>query len=182
MRLVGNAVPPLLARSLRDHIGKDLIAAEVHKPKTVGRPRRPETGAPDAERSRIMRAVPDKNTSAKLALRHSLSNAGVRGYRLHDNRVPGKPDLVFPRAKLAVFVDGCFWHRCPSCYREPKTNQQYWIMKVQRNKDRDRKVNELCLSAGWRVVRLWEHEVLHETELASAKLMGVLKPIERKAG
>jgi DNA (cytosine-5)-methyltransferase 1 len=183
MRLVGNAVPPLLSRSLRDHIGKDLLAADVHKPKTVGRPRRPEPVAPNAEeRSRIMRAVPGKNTSAELALRRSLSDAGVRGYRLHDRRVAGKPDLIFPRARLAVFVDGCFWHGCPSCYREPKTNQQYWTMKVKRNMDRDRKVNELCESAGWRVVRLWEHEVLREAEFAAARILKELKPVKRKAG
>jgi len=129
-----------------------------------------------------MRAVPGKNTSAELALRRALSNAGVRGYRLHDSRVAGKPDLVFSRGKLAVFVDGCFWHGCPSCYRQPKTNQQYWTMKVQRNMDRDRKVNELCQAAGWRVLRLWEHEVLHEAELAAARIVNALKPDRRRAG
>lgn len=67
-------------------------------------------------------------------------------------------DVVFTRRKVAVFVDGCFWHGCPQHYRAPKTNDAFWLEKLGRNTSRDRHVNELLTEAGWEVVRLWEHE------------------------
>lgn len=169
MRHVGNAVPLLLARALRDQIARDLLAAQVDRPKPVGRPRSRRVETPE-ERSRIMRAVPCRNTSAERALRTALTAAGLRGYRLHNKSVPGTPDVVFTRQRLAVFVDGCFWHGCPACYREPKTHREYWTMKVQRNMDRDATVNEACRVKGWRVVRIWEHEVLRTPRNAASKV------------
>jgi DNA mismatch endonuclease (patch repair protein) len=121
-----------------------------------------------------MRAVPGKNTSVERALRRALWAAGLRGYRLHNEQVPGTPDVVFGTGRLAVFVDGCFWHGCPNCYREPKSRKEYWTMKVQRNKDRDAGVNAACAAGGWRVVRLWEHEVLKTSKRAVAKVIRAL--------
>jgi DNA mismatch endonuclease (patch repair protein) len=69
-----------------------------------------------------------------------------------------RPDIVFTRAKVAVFVDGCFWHGCPAHQRVPKTNSDYWVPKLQRNIERDREVDDALAAAGWRIVRVWEHE------------------------
>src|SRR5207244_8622277 len=99
---------------------------------------------------------------------------GVRGYRLHSATVPGKPDVLFPNRRVAVFVDGCFWHGCPTCYREPKSHKEYWQMKVRRNQERDRLVNDKCEQAGWRVVRVWEHSVLKAPERAVAVVQRAL--------
>lgn len=76
--------------------------------------------------------------------------------------VPGKPDFVFREQKLAVFVDGCFWHGCPRCYRAPKSNKEYWGSKVTRNRERDRRVVESLECEGWKTVRIWEHEVVED--------------------
>lgn len=170
MRHVGNAVPPLLARAFRDQIARDLLAAGVDRPRPVGRPKKPHAETPE-ERSRIMRAVPRKNTTAEVSLRKALRAVGLRGYRLHSEEVPGTPDVVFSAQRLAVFVDGCFWHGCPKCYREPHSNKEYWTMKVQRNKDRDAKVRAACKAKGWRVVRVWEHEIVKAPERVVARVM-----------
>jgi DNA mismatch endonuclease (patch repair protein) len=77
------------------------------------------------------------------------------GWRRNQS-VFGKPDFVFKKQKLAVFVDGCFWHGCPKCYRAPKSNQQYWQQKIIRNRKRDLNVNRILRSQGWKVFRFWE--------------------------
>jgi DNA mismatch endonuclease (patch repair protein) len=175
MRHVGNAVPPLLARAVRDRIAEDLTeclgAGRATRAARAGMPTR-ET---PEERSRIMRAVPSKNTSAELLLRKALSAAGVRGYRTHCSKLPGCPDLAFGRARLAVFVDGCFWHGCPRCYRAPSSNRTYWKMKVQRNRDRDARVAAECRKSGWRVIRVWEHEILRNSARAAARVARLLR-------
>lgn len=95
----------------------------------------------------------------------ALSKAGIKGYRLHLRNVPGRPDIAFPKSKLAVFVNGCFWHRCPECnLRIPKTHQEFWKKKFQLNQERDKRKIEEVTSAGWRVITVWEHEV--KTDLA----------------
>lgn len=173
MRHVGNAVPPLLAQALREHIAKDLVAAGVGVPKPVGRPRKPQLESPE-QRSRIMRAVTSKNTSAELALRRALRTAGLGGYRLHSRRAPGQPDVLFGKERTVVFVDGCFWHGCPQCYRAPKSHTEYWKMKVKRNVERDARVSAECKAAGWKVVRIWEHEVLARPDAVCAKVRKAL--------
>jgi DNA mismatch endonuclease Vsr len=173
MRHVGNAVPPLLARALRNQIAQDLLAAGVDRPRRVGRPNR-AVETPEL-RSRIMRAVPGKNTSAERALRKALWAADLRGYRLHNREVPGTPDVVFATPRVAVFVDGCFWHGCPTCYREPKSRKEYWKMKVRRNADRDGRVNAACADKGWRVVRVWEHEILKTPAEASGRVARAIR-------
>lgn len=178
MRHVGNAVPPLLARVLRDQIAGDLLAAELHL-KGRGRRRKVVRETPE-QRSRVMRAVPSKDTSAERQLRRALSRAGIRGYRLHAKAVPGHPDLIFGRTKVAIFVDGCFWHGCRECYRAPKTNTDYWRMKVTRNRERDRRITEECREAGWTVVRLWEHEINNGADAAARMISRLLAKLERR--
>ena len=109
-------------------------------------------------RSRIMSSVRSKDTKPELAVRSILWNRGLR-YRIHDSTLPGTPDISNKRRRLAVFVDGCFWHGCPVCYVEPKTNVVFWRDKVSRNRRRREAVRADLKDMGLRVVEIWEHEV-----------------------
>lgn len=181
MRHVGNAVPPLLARALRNSIAQDFLQTNADKLGTiVGRPKAPRQETPE-QRSRVMRQVPSKNTSIELVFRKALWAAGLRGFRLHDASIPGHPDVVFSRRKVVVFVDGCFWHGCPKCYREPNTNQEYWTMKVERNRNRDAKVTTLCEQKGWTVMRFWEHEIAKNPERVIRRLVSTFNSLDRKS-
>lgn len=108
----------------------------------------------------VMQGNRSKDTRAELQVRSILHGRGLR-YRVHVMPLPGlrcHADLVFPREKVAVFIDGCYWHGCPEHGRVPKSNRDYWSAKINRNVARDRR-NDLALrSAGWDVVRVWEHE------------------------
>lgn len=110
------------------------------------------------KRSDIMSKIRSKNTKPELMLRKALFKAGARGYRLK-SKLPGSPDLAYTKAKVAVFVDGCFWHGCPTCYSEPGQNKDYWKSKLERNKERDYKANEELKLLGWKIIRFWEHQV-----------------------
>jgi DNA (cytosine-5)-methyltransferase 1 len=177
MRHVGNAVPLILARAIRDQIGRDLLSCGVST-EMKSTPKAPRTETVE-QRSRIMRSVPGKNTSIEMELRRLLCGEGLTGYRLHDSRVPGSPDIVYTKLRLAIFVDGCFWHGCATCYREPKSNNEYWTMKVRRNKERDAAVNQACADAGWRVLRLWEHEIVKSPRTSVAKVRRAIKRCSR---
>lgn len=109
------------------------------------------------ERSHLMSLIRGQNTTPEMRLRKALWIAGLR-YRLK-NRLPGKPDIVFPSVKVAVFVDGCFWHGCPVHGRVPKSNQGFWLKKFTRNIARDIAAEAALAALGWRVLRFWEHEV-----------------------
>lgn len=104
------------------------------------------------------------DTKPERALRSALWAKGVRGWRCHAKALPGKPDLAFTRWRVAVFVDGCFWHGHPDFFTPGKSGD-YWDKKIARTKERDRAANESLRAAGWRVVRLWDFEV--EQDLAS---------------
>lgn len=110
-----------------------------------------------AQRSETMRRVRGRNTSCEIALRRELHRRGMR-YSLR-RKLPGNPDMVFVAARVAVFVDGCFWHGCAQHCRRPSSNRTYWNRKIDRNMNRDESVTRTLREAGWRVVRLWEHEV-----------------------
>ena len=118
------------------------------------------------KRSQVMAAIRSKgNKDTELKLASILRAHGIKGWRRH-RPVPGKPDFIFPRQRLAVFVDGCFWHGCSKHGRKPHSNQHYWLAKMRRNKSRDRKVNHLLRNRGWNVLRLWEHELVPATNAA----------------
>lgn len=112
------------------------------------------------KRSEIMRAVKGKDTKPEVALRKQLFALGYR-YRLNVKGLPGKPDLVFPKYKTALFVHGCFWHghKCKRGKRVPKTNEAYWTEKIARNKARDKKNTAALEKLGWRVIAVWECEL-----------------------
>jgi DNA mismatch endonuclease (patch repair protein) len=118
-----------------------------------------------AVRSRMMSGIRGKNTRPELVVRRLLHAAGFR-YRLHDKRLPGKPDLVFPKYRAAVFVHGCFWHG-HDChlFKIPKTREDFWRIKIAGNIKRDQEASELLSSKGWRVGVIWECALKGKTRL-----------------
>jgi DNA mismatch endonuclease, patch repair protein len=117
-------------------------------------------------RSYNMSRIRAADTRIELTLRRALWAEGARGYRVHPKNTPGRPDITFRRWRIAVFVDGCFWHACEECFVAPSSNKGYWGPKIARNVERDELVNQALLEDGWRVVRIWEHEI--ERDLPSA--------------
>jgi DNA mismatch endonuclease (patch repair protein) len=114
-----------------------------------------------SERSIRMSRIKGKDTRPELILRRVLHSLGMR-YRLQGKGLPGKPDLVFPRYKTVVFVHGCFWHRHNGCKiaSMPKSNTQFWAEKFSKNVARDMRTSSLLKSLGWRVIVVWECEVI----------------------
>jgi DNA mismatch endonuclease, patch repair protein len=127
------------------------------------------------KRSAVMRRVKGKDTSPELAVRRALTRLGAR-YRLHRKDLPGKPDIVLAGCKLALFVDGCFWHGhdCARGGRVPKQNRDYWVGKVARNVARDAKSREALAALGWRVERIWECD-LRDADALVARLAALLR-------
>lgn len=129
--------------------------------------------------SRMMAAVRNKDSKAELRLRRALHNAGLR-YRLHANDVLGRPNLVIRSRRLAVFVDGDMWHGNPEEVRRRgrqnlaelfPSRTEWWVAKIQRNMARDQEVTETLRREGWIVIRLWEHDVLADTDAAARKVL-----------
>lgn len=96
-----------------------------------------------------------------------MVRAGIVGWCVLPINIVGRPDFVFPKGKLAVFVDGCFWHGCPKCYHRPLSNRKYWDAKVLRNKARDKKLRGKLRRDGWSVIRVWEHELTNTQKVLS---------------
>ena len=120
-----------------------------------------------------MRSNRGRDTGPEIAIRKALFAAGVRGYRLHWKRVPGRPDIAFPRLRLAIFVFGCYWHRCERCQLPlPKSNTSFWERKFGLNKERDRRKRQELETRGWGVIEFWECEIKESlgTCVASVKL------------
>lgn len=109
----------------------------------------------------VMQANTSKNTKPEMVVRQLLRHLGWPGYRLHWKTSAGRPDIVYPGRKVAIFVNGCFWHRHEGCKKAstPKSNQDFWNAKFERNKARDKRVTEQLESEGWNVVTIWECEL-----------------------
>jgi DNA mismatch endonuclease (patch repair protein) len=120
-----------------------------------------------------MAAVRSKHTGPEVSLRRALYAEGVRGWRCNYKRAPGSPDLAWPARRVAVFVDGAFWHGHPSRHR-PGRSGAYWDEKIERNVGRDRRVDAELRAAGWTVVRLWDFEVRKELGRAVRKVVDAL--------
>lgn len=132
-----------------------------------------DTVSPEV-RSRTMRAVKGKNSSLEMKFRRALWAAGVRGWRLHKSSMPGKPDLIFSRSRVVVFIDSCFWHGCPAHLRMPKSNLDYWEAKIARNRARDRSATRELKSHGWSVLRFWEHDIRNDLKGSVSKLQSAI--------
>jgi len=110
------------------------------------------------QRSYNMSQIKNKNTKPEIRLRKLLFSQGLKGYRL-SAAITGKPDIVFSKYKIVIFIDGCFWHKCPLCFKKPQTNKKFWIDKIENNVKRDRETNKSLVKDGWIVLRFWEHEI-----------------------
>ena len=107
--------------------------------------------------TKVMKANKGKNTKPELAVRQMLREAGHPGYRLNWKKAPGRPDIAYPGKKVAIFINGCFWHRCPYCnLSTPKTHSEFWQQKFERNVERDQKKTKELKDAGWKVFTIWE--------------------------
>lgn len=134
-----------------------------------------------AKRSEVMSRIRSRgNRATELALARLLRRLGITGWRRHfEIRITNsesrsfrvKPDFVFLKRRMALFVDGCFWHACPRHMTKPAGNATFWSKKLAANRLRDRKVNRILRRAGWRVLRIWEHEMVGKNE---ARLLGRL--------
>ncbi|OQW63799.1 MAG: very short patch repair endonuclease [Nitrospira sp. ST-bin4] len=119
---------------------------------------------PKAKRSQIMSRVRAQgNLKTELALVKLLRQHHITGWRRH-LKLFGNPDFVFREHRLTIFVDGCFWHGCPKHSSQPTTNRAFWKKKLQMNKDRDRFVTRTLRQGGWRVLRIWQHELSKRAE------------------
>jgi len=129
--------------------------------------------AKNAQVSRQMQRMPRRDTGPEVALRRELHGRGMR-FRKEYRALPGRPDVAFTRARLAVFVDGCFWHRCPEHATLPKNNAGWWVEKLEANVARDRRQEQELVDKGWTVVRVWEHEPV---EVASDRIQAVWRDL-----
>lgn len=119
-----------------------------------------ESWASSEHARRTMQANKRRDTKPELAVRSILHARGLR-FRVDSAPFKGvrtRADIVFSKAKIAVFVDGCFWHGCPEHFISPKTNVNYWSAKITKNRDRDERVDRIMSEAGWAVIHVWEHE------------------------
>jgi DNA mismatch endonuclease (patch repair protein) len=135
------------------------------------------------KRSAVMAAIRGTgNKDTELRLIAIFKAHGISGWR-RKRSLPGKPDFVFFRERVAVFVDGCFWHGCPKHATWPKQNEEFWARKLTGNKHRDRKVNRLLRSAGWRVLRIWEHDLARKVETKTvARIRRALAARSKRSG
>ncbi len=127
------------------------------------------------QRSYCMSKVKGKNTKIETIFRKYIWEKGVKGYRVNNRKITGKPDLFFGQQKLAVFIDGCFWHKCPECFSPPTGNFGFWDEKLTGNVNRDKEVNKLLKGKDIRVIRFWEHEVEKNLDKCYKRLVKELK-------
>ncbi len=113
------------------------------------------------QRSRAMAAVGSRDTKYEILVRSALHRQGFR-FRKNDRRYPGKPDIVLPRYRVAIFINGCFWHGHEGCKRAapPETRTEFWTAKISRNRERDREQEAALLKSGFRVITVWECELM----------------------
>ncbi len=125
------------------------------------------------DRRRTMQAVKGKSTRLERRLFAILARMKLTGWKKNVNDIAGKPDVVFAEERVAIFVDGCFWHGCPYCRRKlPETNREYWEKKIKHNVALAKSYNRQLRRDGWTVIRLWEHELSNRanTEKIKAKI------------
>lgn len=119
-----------------------------------------------SKRSEVMSKIRSKNTRPELVVRRALTKMGLK-YRLHNGRLPGKPDIIIPSMKTIIFINGCFWHQHSGCKRKamPKTNRDYWETKLQNNVNRQSRTVRALNKLGWKVHKIWECQTANEDRL-----------------
>lgn len=122
------------------------------------------------ERSRTMSRIRSRWTKQEKLMHEALNIAGI-AHKMHP-KILGNPDLTIPNQNIAVFLNGCFWHKCPICYKPPKSNKEYWLPKLDRNVQRDLASQERLKSSGWEVLIIWEHEIKRLSAEDLVKLLG----------
>jgi DNA mismatch endonuclease (patch repair protein) len=127
-----------------------------------------------------MARVRNRDTAPELALRRALFAAGVRGWRCHPAGVPGRPDIAFIGRRIAIFVDGAFWHGHPDYYRGQ--SGEFWDQKIARNRARDARVNGELARSGWAVIRIWDFEVERDIDQCVCRVIAVLQSSDVRAG
>lgn len=139
------------------------MAKKVSK-KVYSRDKRSPSAVSEAV-SYTMSRIKSKNTKPELRLRKAMWADGIRGYRLHWKKVPGRPDLCFPGQKKAIFVNGCYWHRCPLCDLSlPKSNVAFWKEKFKKNVERDKRKLVELKNMKWSTLVLWECEIKNDLD------------------
>lgn len=127
------------------------------------------------KRSQVMSRIRSRgNKETELRLASILRTHGITGWRRHQSLL-GRPDFTFRRKRVVIFVDGCFWHGCPKHGRKPSSNQKYWLSKLQRNIARDRLQTKALRKSGWRVIRIWSHD-LHDSDAVAGRIISELSP------
>lgn len=122
------------------------------------------------DRKKTMQAVKGKCTRLERRLFAMLAGMRIKGWRRNADDIEGKPDVVFSQEKLAIFIDGCFWHGCPVCNRKlPETNRDYWVRKINRNVELAKIHNQKLADEGWTVIRIWEHELKDKEAMQRTK-------------
>lgn len=123
------------------------------------------------KRSRIMSSIRGKNNkTTERRLQMALVRNSIAGFTLQSRDVIGKPDIYFKKERLAIFVDGCFWHGCQKCGHVPKSNTKFWTLKIQRNRVRDQLTSRSLTSTGTSVMRFWEHQLKEDIEACVAQV------------
>jgi DNA mismatch endonuclease (patch repair protein) len=103
------------------------------------------------------------NKSTEMRLVRLFREQGITGWRRH-LKLPGRPDFTFRRERIVLFIDGCFWHRCPQCNWKPASNTRYWLPKLEQNVVKDREADRELAKRGWTVIRIWEHQLKKKPE------------------
>ncbi len=133
------------------------------------------------KRRKGMAAIRSQDTKPEILLRKALWRRGAR-YRLHYRAASVRIDIAFPGARVAVFVDGCFWHGCPEHYRKPPGENPYWVAKLERNRSRDARNGQALQEEGWLVFRFWEHEVLSDANRVGQVVWDALQKRAKEPG
>ena len=128
--------------------------------------------------TRVMRANKAKGTEPEVVVRRMLREMGHPGYRLNWKKIPGRPDIAYPGRKIAIFINGCFWHRCPNCNLPlPKSHTEFWQEKFERNVERDKRKTSELEEMGWTVITIWKCEIKKDMIGVKARLSEVFQRI-----
>ena len=125
-------------------------------------------------RSKIMSSIRSKWTKNEVAIHSLLKSRKIR-HKMHP-KIEGNPDIILKDQKVAIFIDGCFWHGCGRCYQEPQSNRDYWIPKIMRRKEKDKSNSRILRENGYKVIRIWEHSWKHKrtTKWWRTRLLNIL--------